>query len=266
MKSIRTNGCRWIGWMLVVGLAMMRPLRAQSEFNKQTFTTAEGNVLPYRILYPKSYDRAKKYPLVVVLHGAGERGDDNEKQLALGSSLFLDEKNRRNFPAIVLFPQCPTTSFWASVQIDRRTTPYTIGFDYKAHVNWPMQAVVELVQQMKLEGLVDKNRLCLLGISMGGLGVFETLATQPDLFTTAVSICGGGKPEDAPVYARKVRLWLFHGGSDSVVNVEYSRRMVARLKELKADVRYTEYHGVDHESWEPALAEPELLEWLFKRK
>lgn len=254
------RGAGLFGVVLLVGVVWAC---TPSEYEKQTYTALSGQVLPYRVLYPKNYDRSRRYPLVVVLHGSGERGVDNEKQLALGSDLFLEKSVRDRFPAIVVFPQCPPDSFWASVTFDRRTRPYTIEFQANNNLTRPLQAVVDLVQKFKTDGLVDSNRLYLLGLSMGGMGVFETLAHYPDLFAGAVSICGGGNPELADAYARKVKLWIFHGGSDSAVNVAYSRRMVSRLKALKAAVRYTEYPGVDHESWEPTFADPQLLPWLF---
>ncbi|HET9486787.1 MAG TPA: phospholipase, partial [Chryseosolibacter sp.] len=98
-----------------------------SLYAKKEYTSPDGKKLLYRILYPEEYDRSKKYPLVLFLHGAGERGSDNEKQLMHGSKLFLDSAVRKKFPAIVIFPQCPEESFWSSVQIDRTKTP--LAFD-----------------------------------------------------------------------------------------------------------------------------------------
>ncbi len=241
--------------------------RAQGGFEKRAYQDAAGNVLPYRILYPQPYDKGKKYPLVLFLHGAGERGTDNEKQLTHGAKLFLDEKARQQFPAIVVFPQCPPESYWSSVKIDRGKRPTQFDFTYADHLNWPTEAAVELVKELVKTEAVDKKRLYLMGLSMGGMGTFEVLSRYPKRFAAATPICGGGDPDLARKYARRVPLWVFHGDADSVVDVKYSREMVAKLKELGASVQYTEYPGVNHNSWDNAFAEPTLLPWLFgKRK
>src|SRR5687767_969762 len=99
-------------------------------YQKKTYVSTKGDSLPYRILFPENYDKAKKYPLVLFLHGAGERGSDNEKQLVHGGKLFLDSLNRKNFPAIVVFPQCPTGNYWGSVLVDRSQAPLALTFDY----------------------------------------------------------------------------------------------------------------------------------------
>ncbi|MBC7891897.1 MAG: dienelactone hydrolase family protein [Sphingobacteriaceae bacterium] len=235
-------------------------------FEKSAYQDAAGNVLPYRILFPKNYDRTQKYPLVLFLHGAGERGADNEKQLTHGGKLFLDEKARTDFPAIVVFPQCPPESYWSSVKIDREKRPMSLDFSYNDRLNWPTQAAIDLVKNLlKTEG-VDKNRVYLMGLSMGGMGTFETLSRYPKLFAAATPICGGGDPDLAKKYAKRLPLWVFHGDADPVVEVKYSREMVAKLKELRANVQYTEYPGVGHDSWNNALAEPKLLPWLFGQK
>jgi predicted peptidase len=103
-----------------------------SLFQKKEFTYSEGKVLPYRILYPENYDKSKKYPLVLFLHGAGERGKDNEKQLVHGSKMFLSPANRKDFPAIVVFPQCPEESFWSSLTADTMPSPGRL----MRYINW----------------------------------------------------------------------------------------------------------------------------------
>ena len=101
---------------------------------------------------------------------------------------------------------------------------------------------------------------------MGGFGTFDMLALYPDYFAAAFPICGGGNTDNAPLFAKKLPLWIFHGDSDRVVSVEYSRAYYKRLKELKAKVKYTEYPGVGHNSWDNAFAEKDLLPWLFSRR
>jgi predicted peptidase len=239
---------------------------AFAPYERKEFEFAADKKLPYRILYPENYDRKKKYPLILFLHGAGERGNDNEKQLIWGGKLFLDPENRKNFPAIVVFPQCPAESFWAVAKIDRNVQPYTIGFDYNNVPNWPLAAANELVRRISGEEAVDKSRIYISGLSMGGMGTFETIYRYPDLYAAAMPICGGGDHDKYDKRVARVPFWVFHGDADAVVDVKLSREMVAKLKSLKAPVRYTEYPGVNHNSWSNAFAEPDYLGWMFNQK
>jgi len=235
-------------------------------YQKKEFVFAEGKVLPYRILYPENYDKNKKYPLLLFLHGAGERGNDNEKQLTHGARLFITEESRKNFPAIIVLPQCPQESFWASTKIDRTVQPFKIEFDYSAEPNWPLVAANELVKQIISEGSVDKSRVYIAGLSMGGMGTFESVYRYPELYAAALPICGGGSVTQYDKRVTKTAFWVFHGADDAVVNVKLSRDMVNRLKALKAKVRYSEYPGVNHNSWDNAFAEKEFLSWMLAHK
>ncbi|MFB9294833.1 carboxylesterase family protein [Persicitalea jodogahamensis] len=234
-----------------------------SQYEKREFKTADGNTLPYRLLFPENYDKSKKYPLILFLHGAGERGTDNEKQLVHGGKMFLEAQNREKFPAIVIAPQCPPESYWASVKVDRDKRPMTFEFDYQRPSNWPLVAAYDLVKQVVGEESVDKHRLYIMGLSMGGMGTFEQVYQHPKTFAAAAPICGGADVQAYDKRVRKTPFWVFHGDADSVVPVENSRRMVDKLKALKVPVQYTEYPGVNHNSWDNAFAEPQLLPWLF---
>ena len=235
-----------------------------SAFIKKEFAATDGTTLPYRILFPEGYDQRKKYPLILVLHGAGERGSDNEKQLIHGGRLFLDSAVRKKYKAIVVFPQCPAQNYWASVEIDRTKTPLALDFDYTRAVTKPLQASIELVQELMREEKVDGRRVYITGLSMGGMGTFEAVYRNPGLFAAALPICGGG---DAEHYKRvDAPFWIFHGTDDTVVDVKYSREMVEKLKDLKVKVKYTEYPGVNHNSWDNAFADPDFLRWMFKRR
>jgi predicted peptidase len=235
-------------------------------FEKKEFAFADGKTLPYRILYPENYDKTKKYPLILFLHGAGERGSDNEKQLTWGAKLFLKDENRKSFPAIVVFPQCPQESFWPTAKVDMSTQPVKIDFDYSSQPNWPLTAANELVRKLSNEEAIDKSRIYVTGLSMGGMGTFESVYRYPDLYAAAMPICGGGDIGRYDKRVAKVPYWIFHGDADVVVDVKLSRDMVAKLKTLKVDVKYTEYPGVNHNSWENAFAEPEYMSWMFAHK
>lgn len=236
-----------------------------SLFQKKEFSYGT-NILPYRILFPENYDSTKKYPLVLFLHGAGERGGDNEKQLMHGAKLFLDSLNRKQFPAIVLFPQCPANEFWAAVKMDRTKQPFQIEFDYTAPPGWPLAAANSLVQQMIADGRANAKRVYITGLSMGGMGTFESVYRYPGIYAAAMPICGGGNTTMYDTRVKKVPFWVFHGAADAVVDVKLSQQMVQRLQELKVCVKYSEYPGVNHNSWDNAFAEPDYLKWMFEQK
>lgn len=237
-----------------------------SLYIKSAFKTSGGDTIPYRILFPANYDKKAKYPMVLFLHGAGERGNDNEKQLTHGASLFLSEKARGNFPAIVLFPQCPEEDFWSSVKIKRENKGVTMDFNYTSEITWALTAAIELTQMIIATEAVDAARVYLGGLSMGGMGTFEAVYRYPDMFASAIPICGGG---DNTRYDKRVlntAFWIFHGDADEVVDVDLSRKMFLKLSELKANVKYTEYPGVNHNSWDNAFNEQDFLSWMFSFK
>ncbi|MBL7741501.1 MAG: dienelactone hydrolase family protein [Chitinophagaceae bacterium] len=271
MKKQNLPSDKWIEsfgeWMSLQGL-MKKPVSdpAYAPYQKKEFALPEGKILPYRILYPENYDKNKKYPLVLFLHGAGERGNDNEKQLTHGAKLFLKDENRKNFPAIIVFPQCPEGSFWAVTKIDRNQQPFKIDFDYSADANWPLTAANELVKKLSDEEAVDRSKVYITGLSMGGMGTFESVYRYPALYAAALPICGGGHVKSYDKRIIKTAFWVFHGDADAVVNVDLSRQMAGKLKSLKAKLRYSEYPGVNHNSWDNAFAEKEYLSWMFSHK
>lgn len=256
---------RFNDWLDVQGLLKKKfhdPV--YDAYQKKEFIFATDKVLDYRILYPQNYDKTKKYPLVLVLHGSGERGHDNEKQLFWGSGLFV--KAQKDFPGIVVFPQCPDDSYWASVKVDRTVQPLKFDVDYTTDAPWPQLAANALVRQLIKDEAVDKSRVYITGLSMGGMGTFESVFRNPDLYAAALPICGVGDNIHYDNRVLKTPFWVFHGEADAVVNVKYSREMVEKLKSLKAQVKYTEYPGVNHNSWENAFAEPDYLNWMFSKK
>lgn len=235
-----------------------------SMFLKKEYTSAEGKKLPYRILFPEEYDKTKTYPLILVLHGAGERGNDNTKQLTHGGKLFLDSVAREKYPAIVVFPQCPENEYWASVKIDRKQSPMVLDFDYTRPISTPLSTVMGLMHELIQNESVDSGRIYITGLSMGGMGTFEAVHRYPQMFACAMPICGGG---DSQSYSKsKTPFWVFHGSIDAVVDVKYSHAMVAKLKKSKMKVNYSEYPGVNHNSWDNAFAEPAFLPWMFSHR
>ena len=235
-------------------------------FEKKEFTSKSGEVLPYRILYPENYDSKKKYPLVLFLHGAGERGDDNEQQLKHGVKIFLEAQNRKQFPCILIVPQCPIDSYWSSVKVDRSSRPLKFDFNYSYEISQGLRLAMALTKQTIKQESVDKKRVYITGLSMGGMGTFEAVYRFPKRFAAAVPVCGGADTDAYKKKHAKVPFRIFHGDADVVVPVGFSKAMHDKLVFLEAQVQYKEYPGVNHNSWDYAYAEKDLLPWLFRQK
>ena len=234
---------------------------------KKEWLVQGSDTLPYRILLPENYVPTKKYPVIFFLHGAGERGNDNEKQLVHGAKLFLTDSIRKNYPAIVVFPQCSERSFWSSVsfRFDSITKKRSFEFSASAEPTIAMQLLLKLTDKVLKEFPINERQVYVMGLSMGGMGTFEIANRKPGLFAAAIPICGGGSPETAPVLA-KVNWWVFHGAKDDVVLPIYSDIMVEALKKANASVKYTVYPDANHNSWDATFAQPTLLSWLFSNK
>jgi predicted peptidase len=215
------------------------------------------------VFVPRNFDSRKQWPVILFLHGVGERGDDGVQQTDIGIAHAI-RKDASRFPVVVVIPQCRKNKRW-------------IDPDMQA------QALEALDQSVK-EFHGDRSRLYLTGLSMGGYGTWEMTAKHSGKFAAYVPICGGifgpAKVPEARVsladdpgvsdpYAETARrigstpIWIFHGEADDTVPVEESRKMAAALRTAKANVRYTEYPGVGHNAWDKAYAEPDLLPWLL---
>ena len=238
---------------------------SQGEYTAKTLVTSNNDTLKYRELLPENFKSQQKYPLVLFLHGAGERGSDNQAQLTHGSMMFTNPVNRKNFPAIVLFPQCPNNYFWSFEQRpEGRLDVNAFPSDYK--ISSILQAVKDLLDKYIDNGNVDISRIYILGLSMGGMSTFDMVCRFPDLFAAAIPICGGVNPERLKTTAGKVKFRIFHGDKDETVPVENSRKAYRALKEYGADVEYFEIIGCNHNSWDPAFNRPDFLSWLFQQQ
>ena len=250
-------------------LLLMNNLSAQYKdlYEKKEFISGT-DTLRYRILYPVNYNDNKKYPLIVFLHGSGERGSDNEAQLTHGGKLFADSAVRQQFPAIVVFPQCSANDFWARLGRDPNKKDSLGQFTFKSEqpIGKGLALVSSLLDSLMATKTINTKKIYLGGLSMGGMGTFELLWRKPEFFAAAFPICGGGDPQKVTVYGRKFPVWIFHGDNDQAVPVGNSRLMNNVLNAAGAKVKYSEYPGVGHNSWDNAFAEPELLPWLFKQK
>lgn len=249
---------------LLVGLFHGTNAQDTALFEKKVFIR-DGDTLRYRILYPENYRKRKAYPLVMFLHGAGERGYDNNVQLTHGASLFLQPKNRKYFNGIVIFPQCPTGKTWSNFRFSQETRQLTVNSDDPPP--FTQRLVKELMDSLVENRHVQERRVYLGGLSMGAFGSYDILCRYPDYFAASFLICGIA---DIPLLVQKAKdvpMWIFHGEKDNVVSPEPNRELYKALMTAGAkDVTYSEYPGVGHNSWDNAFAEPRLLPWLFSNK
>jgi predicted peptidase len=236
-----------------------------SQFQKESFTRS-GNTLLYRILYPLNYNKAKQYPVITFLHGSGERGADNEAQLTHGGAVFVDDGVRNINDAIVIFPQCPKDSMWRYMKVTTDSssiTGHSFDLSFSPVPTTPARLVKLLLDSLILSKTADKNRMYISGLSLGGFGTLDMIERYPDFFAAAVPICGGGDTNMASKFSKNVAVWLFHGDADKSVDVKNSRQYYAALLNLKAEVKYTEYPGVGHNSWDNVFQEDTILPWVL---
>ena len=217
-----------------------------------------GNtVLPYRLVLPENYDDAKSYPMLVFLHGAGERGNDNELQLFHCVQYLADTLPE----CIIVAPQCPANNQWVD-------TPWTKGaysIDKVPESN-ELKAVVELLDTLQEEFNVDADRIYASGLSMGGFGAWDLMMRHNDYFAAGILVCGGGDLSQAEAL-KDTPLFVFHGDADPTVPVSGSRDVVQAIRDAGGElVQYVEYAGQGHGIWNTAFAHPGMLQELVTYK
>lgn len=217
----------------------------------------DGHSYPFRLLTPSPTARDRKRPLVVFLHGAGERGSDNRKQLRYLPELLAAPERRAKYPCYLLAVQCPDEERWANVPWDE-ATPRA----FQATPSRAMRAVQRALVATMLRPGIDAARVYLTGVSMGGFGTWDLMGRQGRLFAAAAPICGGGDP-DAVAAMLDLPVEIWHGGADSVVAPERSRLMAERYRQLGLSVRYFEPADVGHNVWDQAYQDNHVLDWLF---
>lgn len=195
----------------------------------------------YFVHLPPGYDNdpQKKWPVILFLHGSGERGYD--LKLLARQPLVQGIGKRKDFPFILIAPQVSPGEWWSIPELD------------------------DLLDSLPSKYRIDTDRIYLTGLSMGGFATWSYLAAEPERFAAAAPICGGGDPADAARF-KDVPIWVFHGEADDAVPIQRSQEMVDALKKLGSDVQYTTYPGVDHFSWIPTYKNPELFKWLLEQK
>ncbi|HVH10675.1 MAG TPA: prolyl oligopeptidase family serine peptidase [Gemmatimonadales bacterium] len=220
-----------------------------------------GRAYRYQVFVPASYTATQRWPVILFLHGAGERGDDGliQTQVGLGAAL---RQNAARFPAIIVFPQAPAESMWTGA---------------------PAQMAMAALDETSREFRTDSDRVYLTGLSLGGNGTWYLAYRYPSRFAAIVPVCGfvtafrvwsgpfapvvpadSGAPFEALArQLRRVPTWIVHGEVDNVVPVEQSRQAAAALKAAGAPVQYVEVPGTGHNSWDAGYGSPSLVSWLF---
>lgn len=228
------------------------PIEQEGELKGQDFR--------YRLMAPENVEEGKSYPLVLFLHGAGERGSDNEVQLKYLPTSLASPSMRKRFPCYVLAPQCYKDSKWVEVdwsEKETHTTPDEPGV--------MMSMVLAALDKTVQENQVDTNRIYLTGLSMGGYGSWDLASRRPSAFAAVAPICGGADNSRVPLL-KDVPLWIVHGDADNAVPVARSRGPVKALREVGANLTYMELPGVGHNSWTPGYSDFDgLLPWMFRQ-
>jgi predicted peptidase len=237
--------------------AVQPPEDWQESFTSES-TSSDGNTLEYRLFSPEAASSDNRLPLVLFLHGAGERGDDNTAQLKHGVVEFF--KRQQQHPCYILAPQCPKDERWVDVDWNRETGR---GAFEESPSTW-MRLALMSVQSLVDSGKVDPDRIYVTGLSMGGYGTWYAAGMKETPFAAAAPICGGGDPMWAQRYV-DLPLWVFHGDADNAVPVDRSREMVKSITKAGGNPIYTEYPGVGHDSWTETYANGLFHDWLMSQ-
>jgi predicted peptidase len=221
-------------------------------FVARSYHSPTGETMQYRLFVPPSYNPTNKYPLVLWLHNALGRGDDNLAQISgtntLGTHIWTTPENQQKYAAFVLAPQVSETKAWA-----------------RPHAQAPpvsIRLALEILDSVEKEYSIDLARVYVAGQSMGGEGVWAALAAAPGHFAAAIALCRYGFDDMIPRVA-KTPVWIFQGDSDEIVPVERARQWVAALCQAGGSPKYTEIPGWGHNVWEKAFADSEVVPWLF---
>ena len=231
---------------------------------KKAYFILGNDTLPYRI-YASFTTSEEPLPLVIFLHGSGERGNNNNDQLSHGADCLYNAAITK-YPMIAVFPQCPANSYWSNVEriVDSTGKPH-FTFTGDSVPTKAMKLLMAFTKYMYDRSYVDVRQMYVGGLSMGGMGTIELVRRMPKMFAAAFPICGGGKITQ-PRKTRKTAWWFFHGAKDDIVSPQNSIELADFLKSHCNDVHISVYPEANHNSWDSAFAEPELLPWLFSHK
>jgi predicted peptidase len=242
--------------LLISTLMITSALGATPEARE--WKAADGSVIKYRWSAPEKIEPGKTYPLVLFLHGAGERGDDNKAQLKHGVIPIIKGAEKLGNPVFLIAPQCPRYQWWSAPAQDRTR------LNAANQPNALLENVLALVTEVQKKHPVDPKRLHVTGISMGGFGTWDLMARAPGHIASAIPICGGGDPALARKF-KDVPVWAFHGEADEVVPVQGTRSMIEALEKAGGKPKATYYPGVGHDSWTRTYDNPEVIRWLLEQ-
>lgn len=216
----------------------------------------DGTVIKYRWSVPQKIEPGKTYPLVLFLHGAGERGDDNTAQLKHGVIPIIKGAEKFGTLVFLIAPQCPAGKWWSPA--DSTKTRLIAAMQPNAL----LESVLALVTYIQMKYPVDPKRLHVTGISMGGFGTWDLLVRATDRIASAIPICGGGDPPLAMKF-KNVPVWAFHGEADDVVPDRGTRDMIEALEKSGGKPKATYYPETGHDSWTRTYDNPDVIRWML---
>jgi len=237
---------------------------AEKLFEEHTYTYTGGEYenepFEYRLLKPARLEEGKRYPVVLFLHGAGERGDDNRAQLKYLPEWMAEKEYRAKYPAIVIAPQCRKERRWVDVDWG---DDKSVGMP--AEPSHQMKVAMGILDHVLENYPVDKRRIYLTGLSMGGYGSWDLAMRRPKMFAAVAPVCGGGDESKAKLLV-DVPIYAYHGDQDQAVPVERTRKMIAAINQAGGTPKYKELPGVGHNSWTAAYRDPDgVVPWMFEQ-
>lgn len=242
-----------LAFAALLWLTFARPVRAEDRgFLNRTYKDANGKEYQYVLFVPHDYKGDKPSPLILFLHGAGEREGGKKAPVEVGIGPAIKKLGEEHFRFFVLIPRCGANP--------GKPIPANWGADGP-----DAQRALAMLDEVQKDYKIDAKRIYLSGLSMGGFGTWSLAAKYPDRWAAIVPICGGGKPADAEKI-KDIPCWCFHGADDPTVPAARSREMVEALKKAGGHPKYDEYPGVQHNSWDRAYATRELYEWLLQQQ
>ena len=235
--------------LFLIGCAQMEKSKMASDMvgasgqHSQVFEKSVRKSLncQYLLYLPENYDRKEEWPLMLFLHGAGERGDDLNLVKVHGPPKIVEKK--KDFPFIVVSPQCPEEQWWTD----------------------NLDTLINLLDDIIAKYNVDKDRIYLTGLSMGGFGTWALASRYPDRFAAAAPICGGALQTNAYTLT-EIPIWIFHGAKDSVVPVQRSQDMYDLIKSRGGNIKLTIYSEANHDSWTQTYDNQELYDWFLEHR
>jgi MYXO-CTERM domain-containing protein len=248
-----------IALAVILSLPAIGSAQELDGFEPRTFTGTKGLTLPYRLFKVKNPVVGTKYPLILFLHGAGERGDNNTAQLManMGAKVWATDANQAKHAAYVIAPQCPADKQWVD-------TPWANGSYMldSVPISDQLTTALEIADEVAEEFSTDPARQYITGLSMGGFGTWDAIMRNPTRFAAAIPVCGGADPTKADLL-KDLPIWTAHGDMDTVVPLKGTQDMVAALMGAGSDVEYSEYPGVGHDAWTPTYGNQAIIDWLF---